>query len=151
MLSLLDLFSRPCFLYAIWWTILIKSPTSFRNSSRRCLHTSTCCQHSDSAACFVCFWIRISHNKSVVVKQFIFCILLPDIESFLLFTTRSDVRRITLGTPDQSDVVIPLSNTVSTMAVDFDDDNDTIYWTDSGTNTISASKWDGSEERVRDP
>lgn len=70
------------------------------------------------------------------------------IESFLLFTTRSDVRRITLGTPDQSDVVIPLSNTVSTMSVDFDDTTDTIFWTDSGTNTISASKWDGLEERV---
>ncbi|WAR04037.1 LRP4-like protein [Mya arenaria] len=71
-----------------------------------------------------------------------------NIKSFLLFTTRSDVRRITLGTEDQSDVVIPLSKTVSTNAVDFDADTDTIYWTDSGTNTISAAKWDGTEERV---
>ncbi|KAL4225514.1 Low-density lipoprotein receptor-related protein 4 [Mactra antiquata] len=71
-----------------------------------------------------------------------------NIESFMLFTTRSDVRRITLGTPDQSDVVIPLSNTVSTMSVDFDDTTDTIYWTDSGTNAISAAKWDGRQERV---
>ena len=71
-----------------------------------------------------------------------------DIEAFLLFTTRSDVRRITLGTPDQSDVVIPLSNTISTMAVDFDASTDTIYWTDSGTNTVSRAKWDGSHEQV---
>ncbi|KAH3888381.1 hypothetical protein DPMN_012414 [Dreissena polymorpha] len=71
-----------------------------------------------------------------------------NIKSFLLFTTRSDVRRITLGTEDQSDVVIPLSKTISTNAVDFDADNDTIFWTDSGTNTISAAKWDGTEERV---
>ena len=72
-----------------------------------------------------------------------------DIESFLLFTTRSDVRRITLGTPDQSDVVIPLSNTIHTMAVDFDSKTDTIYWSDSGTNFISRAKWDGSQEQVQ--
>lgn len=71
-----------------------------------------------------------------------------NIETFLLFTTQSDVRRITLNTQDQSDVVIPLSNTISTLAVDFDADSDSIFWTDSGTNTISAAKWDGSQERM---
>ena len=34
------------------------------------------------------------------------------------------------------------------MSVDFDDKTDTIFWTDSGTNAISAAKWDGRQERV---
>ena len=84
----------------------------------------------------------------VFLMTWLILIQFVDIESFLLFTTRSDVRRITLGTPDQSDVVIPLSNTIHTMAVDFDAKSDTIYWSDSGTNFISRAKWDGSQERV---
>jgi len=66
----------------------------------------------------------------------------------VLFTTRSDVRRITIGPDDQSHVVIPLSKTVSTNSVDFDAATDSIFWSDTGTNTISSARWDGTDEKV---
>ena len=70
-------------------------------------------------------------------------------ENFLVFSTRSDLRRISIDTPDQTDVVIPLVNVVSAVGLDFDAHTETIYWTDTGTDTISRAHWDGSDEAVR--
>lgn len=73
---------------------------------------------------------------------------ISDIDTFLLFSTRTDLRRISLNTADRSDVVIPLSNVVSAVAVDFDSEMDMIYWSDIGSDTISRARWDGSGEEV---
>jgi hypothetical protein len=48
---------------------------------------------------------------------------------FLVFATMSDLRRISVDTPDKTDVVIPLSKVMSAVGIDFDAKNDMIYWT----------------------
>ncbi|OWF40727.1 low-density lipoprotein receptor-related protein 4-like isoform X2 [Mizuhopecten yessoensis] len=73
---------------------------------------------------------------------------IQSMENFLVFSTRSDLRRISMDTPDKTDVVIPLVNVVSAVGVDFDASLDMIYWTDTGTDTISRAHWDGSQEEV---
>ncbi|KAL3843281.1 hypothetical protein ACJMK2_021223 [Sinanodonta woodiana] len=98
-----------------------------------------CLPNSRSYSCACPTGLHLKEDKKTCIEN---------IDVFLLFTTRSDVRRITLNSPDQSDVVIPLSNIESTMAVDFDSTNDMIYWTDVGANTISRAKWDGNNEEI---
>ena len=50
-------------------------------------------------------------------------------EAFLLFSQRSDIRRISLET-NHNDVVIPLSGVKEASALDFDINDNRIYWTD---------------------
>ena len=61
--------------------------------------------------------------------------LLPDSktciqpDAFLLFSKRSDIRRISLET-NHNDVIIPLSGVKEPSALDFDINDNRIYWTD---------------------
>lgn len=68
---------------------------------------------------------------------------------FLVFATMSDLRRISVDTPDKTDVVIPLSKVMSAVGIDFDAKNDMIYWTDTDMNVIKRAHWNGSHEKVR--
>ena len=51
-------------------------------------------------------------------------------EAFLLFTRRADIRRISLETT-QKDVIIPLAGVEEASALDFDINDNRIYWTDT--------------------
>ena len=51
-------------------------------------------------------------------------------EAFLLFTRRDDIRRISLEV-NRNEVVIPLANVREAMALDFDVNDNKIYWTDT--------------------
>lgn len=68
---------------------------------------------------------------------------------FLVFATMSDLRRISVDTPDKTDVVIPLNKVMSAVGIDFDAKNDMIYWTDTDMNVIKRAHWNGSHEKVR--
>lgn len=50
-------------------------------------------------------------------------------EAFLLFSSRADIRRISLET-NNNDVAIPLTGVKEASALDFDVSDNRIYWTD---------------------
>ncbi|XP_048887171.1 low-density lipoprotein receptor-related protein 5-like [Brienomyrus brachyistius] len=69
-------------------------------------------------------------------------------EAFLLFTSRADIRSISLGTKG-IDVAIPLTGVKEASALDFDVSENRIYWTDVSAKTISRAFMNGSlVERV---
>ncbi|XP_076114053.1 low-density lipoprotein receptor-related protein 4-like [Mytilus galloprovincialis] len=67
---------------------------------------------------------------------------------FVVFSTMSDLRRISVDTPDRTDVVLPLNKVLSAVGIDFDAKNDMIYWTDTDLNVIKRAHWNGSHEKV---
>ena len=66
----------------------------------------------------------------------------------LIFARKKDLRLISL---DQSantfDVVIPVDHVESAVALTFNSDDDTIYWTDVESDTISRAELDGNNHR----
>ncbi|XP_014677385.1 PREDICTED: low-density lipoprotein receptor-related protein 4-like [Priapulus caudatus] len=70
------------------------------------------------------------------------------IDTFLLFARRSDMRRISLDTDDLMDVVLPLVDVRSAVALDWDADGRHIYWSDVTADRISRANWDGTNQEV---
>ncbi len=71
--------------------------------------------------------------------------LLPAaLNSFILFAHRTDIRRFSLDTDVPADVILPLVNMSSSMALDWDDRTDQLFWTDIFLDTISVSRLDVS-------
>ena len=50
-------------------------------------------------------------------------------EAYLIFTRRDNIRRISLET-NHKDTVIPVSGVREAIALDFDSNDNRIYWTD---------------------
>lgn len=75
-------------------------------------------------------------------------IFLTDFSNFMLFSRRTDIRRISFDTDDRSDVVIPVRGLKSAIAVDWDDMHDYIYWSDVTVDAISRARWDGTGQEV---
>lgn len=67
---------------------------------------------------------------------------------FILFSTQTDIRRISFDVGELTDVVIPLSVIQSAVGVEFDSAKDTIYWSDIGADHIGEASWDGKNEKV---
>ena len=61
----------------------------------------------------------------------------------LLLARRTDLRRISLDTPDFTDVVLQLTNIKHTIALDYDPVDGYVYWTDDEVRTIRRAKLDG--------
>lgn len=53
---------------------------------------------------------------------------MPD--EYVLFASRGSIRRISLDTPDRTDVFLPLSNLQNVIAIDYDFSEGKIYYTD---------------------
>ena len=49
---------------------------------------------------------------------------------YLLFASRGSIRRISMDTPDHTDVFLPLPDLHNTIALDFDVVEQKIYYTD---------------------
>ncbi|XP_043944066.1 low-density lipoprotein receptor-related protein 6 [Protopterus annectens] len=64
-------------------------------------------------------------------------------EAFLLFSRRTDIRRISLET-NNNNVAIPLTGVKEASALDFDVTDNRIYWTDVSLKTISRAFMNGS-------
>ncbi|XP_005110515.1 low-density lipoprotein receptor-related protein 6 isoform X2 [Aplysia californica] len=64
-------------------------------------------------------------------------------EAFLLFSSRSDIRRISLET-NQNNQAIPIQGVQKAMAIDFDITDNRIYWTDVELQHISRAFMNGS-------
>ncbi|CAH3143404.1 unnamed protein product [Porites lobata] len=81
--------------------------------------------------------------------------LLPDNKTceqgpvhFLLLARKVDIRRISLDTPDFTDVVMPVSGLRHAMAIDFDPVDKFVYWSDDEKLEIKRSKMDGTGVQV---
>lgn len=71
--------------------------------------------------------------------------------TFLLYSTSSELRKMNMDPAvgvDHSDSIIPLTSVGHVIGLDFDAEEDYVYYTDTSHKTISRAKWDGSHERV---
>ena len=55
-----------------------------------------------------------------------------------------DIRRISLDTPDLTDVVVPVSGLRHAIAIDFDPVDKFVYWSDDEKLEIKKSKMNGT-------
>ena len=55
-----------------------------------------------------------------------------------------DIRRISLDTPDYTDVVLPLEGISHAIAIDYDPVEEMVYWTDTEVMLINRAFLDGS-------
>ena len=62
----------------------------------------------------------------------------------ILLARRWDIRRISLDTPDHTDVVLPLNNLQHAIAIDYDPVDGHVYWTDDEVRLIRRAYIDGS-------
>jgi low density lipoprotein receptor-related protein 5/6 len=67
----------------------------------------------------------------------------------LLLARRTDLRRISLDTPDYTDVVLPLDGVKHAIAVDYDPVDGFVYWSDDEVRGIRRAKLDGSQQVIR--
>ena len=65
-------------------------------------------------------------------------------EKILFLARRRDLRKISLDTPDYTAVVLPLSNILHAIAIDYDPVEGYVYWTDDEARAIQRSKLDGT-------
>ncbi|KAG9352113.1 hypothetical protein JZ751_020526 [Albula glossodonta] len=70
------------------------------------------------------------------------------LDKFLLFARRTDIRRISFDTEDKSDDVIPLADVRNAVALDWDAQEEYIYWTDVTTDSINRAKWDATKQEI---
>jgi low density lipoprotein receptor-related protein 5/6 len=68
-------------------------------------------------------------------------------EAFLLFTRKEDIRRISLEA-NHKNVIIPIAGVKEASALDFDVNDNRIYWTDIGVKSISRAFMNGSNLEV---
>nr|XP_018667004.1 low-density lipoprotein receptor-related protein 4 isoform X1 [Ciona intestinalis] len=72
-----------------------------------------------------------------------------DINHFLVFTRKTDIRRISFDGVERADTVLPVKNLKNAVALDWHSDHPGhIYWSDVSKDTISRAEWDGSQEKV---
>ncbi|XP_064097645.1 low-density lipoprotein receptor-related protein 6-like [Macrobrachium nipponense] len=69
-------------------------------------------------------------------------------EEMLILARRTDLRRISLDTPDHTAVVMPVSGVKHAIAVDYDPIDGFVYWTDDEALCIQRAKLDGSEQQI---
>ena len=81
-------------------------------------------------------------------KRLIFChstaVFLTGPKGFLIFARKETLHRVSLDTPDRTDIVLPVSDLESLMDVDFDPVDKFIYWSDKAKDVIKRSRMDGT-------
>uniref|UniRef100_A0A673HQR6 Low-density lipoprotein receptor-related protein 6-like n=1 Tax=Sinocyclocheilus rhinocerous TaxID=307959 RepID=A0A673HQR6_9TELE len=74
-----------------------------------------------------------------------FSVQWPSATQLLLLARRTDLRRISLDTPDFTDIVLQTDDIRHAIAIDFDPVEGHVYWTDDEVQAIRRSHLDGSE------
>uniref|UniRef100_A0A8C7KC95 Low density lipoprotein receptor-related protein 6 n=1 Tax=Oncorhynchus kisutch TaxID=8019 RepID=A0A8C7KC95_ONCKI len=69
----------------------------------------------------------------------------PGPTQLLLLARRTDLRRISLDTPDFTDIILPTDDIRHAIAIDYDPVDGHIYWTDDDVRAIRRSYLDGSD------
>jgi low density lipoprotein receptor-related protein 5/6 len=83
-----------------------------------------------------------TYDTDPSLPDFIFTSTGP--QHFLLLARRTDIRRISLDTPDHTDVVLPLTGIKHGMAVEFDPVQKYVYWSDDQLDNIKRARIDGT-------
>lgn len=65
----------------------------------------------------------------------------------LLLARRTDLRQISLDTPDFTDVVLNMDDVRHAIAIDYDPVEGLVYWTDDEVRAIRRSRLDGSRSQ----
>ena len=65
---------------------------------------------------------------------------------FLLLARKEDLRRISLDTPDLTDVVVPVSGIRHAVAIDFDPVDKFLYWSDDEKLEIKRCRMNGQSK-----
>uniref|UniRef100_A0A673HQS4 Low-density lipoprotein receptor-related protein 6-like n=1 Tax=Sinocyclocheilus rhinocerous TaxID=307959 RepID=A0A673HQS4_9TELE len=93
-----------------------------------------------------------SQKRQPLGKRLAFCLLPPPsghqqhgATQLLLLARRTDLRRISLDTPDFTDIVLQTDDIRHAIAIDFDPVEGHVYWTDDEVQAIRRSHLDGSE------
>lgn len=101
----------------------------------------------------LCLPNRVSHRCACPIGLTLLgdqktCTSVPD--KLLLLARKKDIRMRQLDSKNQNehDMVIPLDNLKSTIALDWCSDTDRIYWTDTGRSTISRAYLNGSNQET---
>ena len=68
--------------------------------------------------------------------------------SFLLFSQKNNVRRVTFEKNENPDLVLPIPNYHEVRKIDYDFKSGLIYWIESESNSITAAMEDGSGDHV---
>ena len=69
-------------------------------------------------------------------------------ERLIVLARRTDLRTISLDTPDHTDITLPLKGVRHAVAVDFDPIEDAIYWTDEEVRRTEKREGNGWRKRV---
>ncbi|XP_047676249.1 low-density lipoprotein receptor-related protein 1B-like isoform X1 [Tachysurus fulvidraco] len=64
------------------------------------------------------------------------------VDAFLMYSSQDGIRGVSLDPTDHSDTLIPISGTLLAARLDFHAGNDTVYWSDLGSNQISRAARD---------
>lgn len=111
-------------------------------AENKCMNSTCshlCLPNEQSFICGCPTGLQLQRDKTTCSEQ---------INSFLLFATKKDVRRLSLDASELADVVIPLSGVSSAIGVEYDSVTDTIYWSDVDADIIGRANWDGTMEEV---
>jgi len=65
----------------------------------------------------------------------------------ILLARRTDLRIISLDTPDYTDVILDLNDIKHAVAIDYDPVDGYVYWTDDKVKAIRRSYLDGTGKR----
>lgn len=108
------------------------------DNNGRCSHM--CLPNSMGYSCVCPVGLKINADGKTCANR-------PD--NLLVFARKKDLRLISV---DQSvkafDVVIPVDNVQSAVALTWSSDDDTIYWTDVEADTISSAKLNGTNQQT---
>ena len=92
------------------------------------------------------FLREVSDNAKLIFTLLIFFFLYVMFTGpvhFLLLARKEDIRRISLDTPDFTDVAVPVADIKHAVAIDFDPVDKFVYWSDDEKREIKRCRMDG--------
>ncbi|GIY75807.1 low-density lipoprotein receptor-related protein 5 [Caerostris extrusa] len=114
------------------------APTPCDNNNGGCSHLCLLSANEPFYSC-ACPTGVLLENDNVTCKD--------GPQELLLVVRRTDIRRISLDTPDFTDVVLELSGIKHAIAIDYDPVEKQIYWTDDETRTIRRAHLNGTGQQ----
>lgn len=67
---------------------------------------------------------------------------------FMLYSTKTDIRRILFNSSDNLDVVLPIRGLSDVQAIDYDINSHLVFWIDGTTKTIRCAFQNGTNSKI---
>lgn len=113
------------------------TPNPCSNNNGGCSHLCLLAPHPPGYSCECPVGVKQINNYT--------CTNGP--EKLLILAQRTDICIVYLDSPDYTHKVLPLSNVLYTIAIDYDPVKEFMYWTDDGVKKIQRAKLDGSQQQ----